>query len=160
MSNNQTKDKSSTLLDNKKARFEYEIIEDYEAGIVLTGTEVKSIRAKNFSFLDSYAKIKNGEIWLVNLHISPFKQASYNNHEPTRPRKLLLNKREIRKLLMKIKEKGLTLVPLRLYLKNGLIKVKLGLCKGKKLYDKRDTTQKREADRDLKRTAKDYNRSD
>ena len=158
MSDKQQKNKIVVLLDNKKARFEYEVVEDYEAGIVLEGSEVKSMRIKNFNFRDSYAKIKNGEVWLISLHVSPFKQASYNNHDPNRDRKLLLTKREIRKLTSKINEKGFTLVPLRIFLKNGLIKVKLGLCKGKRLHDKRQTSQKREADKSLQRAVKEFNR--
>ena len=150
------KDKIIEILKNKKAYFQYSVVESMEAGIVLLGTEVKSLRNRNANFQDSFAKLKNGEVWLVNLHIGKYKHGNINNHEPLRDRKLLLSKREIRRLTGKTKEKGLTLVPLSFYLKRGLIKVKLGLCKGKKLYDKRETIAKRDTKRDVERQMKDY----
>ncbi len=150
------KDKIVELLKNKKAYFQYSVVESIEAGIVLLGTEVKSIRNRNANFQDSFAKLKNGEVYLVNLHIGKYKHGNINNHEPLRERKLLLTKREIRRLTGKVKEKGLTLVPLSFYLKNGLIKVKLGLCKGKKLYDKREAIAQRDTKRDVERQMKDY----
>lgn len=142
-------EKKKTLLVNKKARFEYEILDSFEAGISLVGTEVKSLRQSNANFLDSYAKIKNEEIFIVNLHISEYKYGNIQNHEPKRMRKLLLKKQEIRKLESKVLEKGLTLVPLSFYLKNGKIKLELGLCRGKKLYDKRETIKQRDIERSM-----------
>ncbi|MGE5351862.1 MAG: SsrA-binding protein SmpB [Acidobacteriota bacterium] len=139
---------------NRKARHEYAIIQTYEAGIVLQGTEVKSIRQGKANLLDSYATLKEGELWLVNSHISVYDQGSINNHDPLRTRKLLLNKSEIRKLIGKVKEKGLTLVPLRLYLKNGKVKVELALAKGKKVYDKREDIAKRDFNREMERRVK------
>lgn len=136
---------------NRKARHEYEIIQTYEAGIVLTGTEVKSLRAGKANLVDSYASLRNGELWLLSAHISEYFQGNINNHEPARDRKLLLNKNEIRKLIGKVNEKGLTLVPLRLYFKNGKVKVELALAKGKKVYDKRESIAKRDRQRDQQR---------
>jgi SsrA-binding protein len=141
---------------NKKARFNYQIDAEYEAGIVLVGTEVKSIREGKVNFQDAYADYKNGEIFLRQLHITPYKQTFYNNHEPLRSRKLLLNKAEIKRLAKKINERGLTLIPLKIYFKNGKIKVRIGLAKGKKLYDKRDDIKKRDIKRDMDREKKNY----
>lgn len=140
---------------NRKARHEYEIIQTIEAGIVLLGTEVKSLRQGKINLVDSFAQIKNGEVWLVSAHISEYTQGNINNHEPTRTRKLLLNKVEIRKLTSKVNEKGLTLVPLRVYFSSGKVKVELGLAKGKKVYDKREDIKKRDFQRDQQR--KDHN---
>jgi SsrA-binding protein len=139
---------------NKKARHEYTIIQTYEAGIVLQGTEVKSLRLGKANLVDSYANLKNGEVWLVGAHISVYEQGNINNHEPTRTRKLLLNKSEIRKLIGKVKEKGLTLIPLRLYFKEGKAKVELALAKGKKVYDKRESIAKRDLQREQERRFK------
>jgi len=139
---------------NRKARYEYSIIQILEAGIVLVGTEVKSLRQGKANLVDSYAKIENGEVWLVNLHISEYVQGNINNHDPKRERKLLLNKSEIRKLSVKTKEKGLTLVPLRLYFKNGKVKVEIAVAKGKKVYDKRKDIAKRDFQRDQERKIK------
>ncbi len=139
---------------NRKARHDYEVIDTYEAGIVLLGTEVKSLRAGKANLKDSYARIKNGELWLFGLHISPYSHGSYNNHIPERDRKLLLHKYEIRRLIGKVEEAGLTLVPLKLYFKNGKVKVQLGLARGRKQYDKRQVIAKREADRELRRRLK------
>ncbi|MEI7812980.1 MAG: SsrA-binding protein SmpB [Ignavibacteria bacterium] len=136
---------------NRKARYEYTIIQTYEAGIVLQGTEVKAIRQGKASLTDSYAALKDGEMWLFNAHISVYDQGSINNHEPLRIRKLLLNKSEIRKLIGKVKEKGLTLVPLRLYFKAGKIKLQIALAKGKKIYDKREDIAKRDFQREQQR---------
>lgn len=136
---------------NRKARHEYEIIQTYEAGIVLQGTEVKSLREGKANLVDSYAALRNGELWLLSAHISEYSQGNINNHEPARDRKLLLNKNEIRKLIGKVNEKGLTLVPLRLYFKNGKVKVELALAKGKKVYDKRESIAKRDRQRDQQR---------
>ena len=141
---------------NKKARHNYQIESEYEAGIVLTGSEVKSIREGKVSFQDSYADIKNGEIFLRQLHISPYKYAYYTNHETHRTRKLLLHRYEIRKLSSKIKERGYTLIPLKIYFKNDKIKVLIGLGRGKKLYDKRETIKQKDVERDLDRERKKY----
>jgi SsrA-binding protein len=139
---------------NKKAFYNYEIIEKFEAGMVLVGSEVKSIRDGKVAIHDAWAKIKNGEVWLVGMDVSLYPQAGpYLNHEARRERKLLLHRREIRKLVSKTREKGLTLVPLALYFKEGLAKLELGLGRGKREFDKRDTIKKREADRDLRRRA-------
>jgi SsrA-binding protein len=139
---------------NRKARHEYSIIQTWEAGIVLVGTEVKSLRQGKANLVDSYAKIVNREVWLVNLHISEYTEGNINNHDPKRERKLLLNKSEIRKLIGNTKEKGLTLVPLRLYFKKGKVKVEIALAKGKKVYDKRKDIAKRDFERDQQRKIK------
>ncbi|MBI2430006.1 MAG: SsrA-binding protein SmpB [Ignavibacteriales bacterium] len=139
-------------ISNRKARHDYEIIDVYEAGIVLKGPEVKSLRMGRANLQDSYADLKQGEVWLHNMHISPFEQANRFNHDPVRTRKLLLNKSEIRKLIGKTTEKGLTLIPLKVYFKKGKAKVELALAKGKKEYDRREDIKKREMDRELRRT--------
>ena len=136
------------LLLNKKARFNYFIDETLECGIELQGTEVKSLRENRFSFGDSYARIKEGQLFLIGFHISPYPFGNLHNHEPERERKLLVHKEEIRKLRKKVEEKGFTLVPIKVYLKNGLIKVELGICRGKKLYDKRETIKQRDLERE------------
>ena len=129
---------------NRKAYYEYEILEKVEAGMVLQGTEVKSLRAGKCSLGDSYAEIRGGEMWLVKVHIGPYEQGNRENHDPFRRRKLLLTRREIRKLRPKLEERGLTLIPLALYFKHGLAKIEIGLGRGKKLHDKRDATAKRD----------------
>lgn len=137
---------------NRQARFEYAILESLEAGIALTGTEIKSVRAGKVNLRDAYARIEEGEVWLVGMHISPYEQAgTYFQHDPIRQRKLLLHKREIARLRADLGQKGLTLVPLRLYLKGGRAKLELGLAKGKKLYDKRDSMAERDSRRDVER---------
>lgn len=136
------------LLINKKARFNFFIDETLECGIELQGTEVKSLRENRFSFGDSYARIKEGQLYLIGFHISPYPFGNLHNHEPERERKLLAHKEEIKKLRRKVEEKGFTLVPIKLYLKNGLIKVELGICRGKKLYDKRETIKQRDLERE------------
>ncbi|MBM2840527.1 MAG: SsrA-binding protein [Bacteroidetes bacterium] len=135
---------------NRKARHEYEILDSIEAGIVLTGTEVKSLRQGNANLSDSYAVLKNGELWLLGMHISPYDQGSYANVDPLRTRKLLLHKNEILKLGGKISSKGLTLIPLRVYFTHNIAKVLLGLARGKKEFDKREDIAKREADRRIR----------
>jgi len=139
---------------NKKAFHDFEIVERLEAGLVLQGTEVKSIREGKINLKEAYAKIQNGEVWLVQCHISPYSHGNINNHDPLRKRKLLLHGREIRKLIGKVKERGMTLIPLAVYLKNGMVKLEVGLGKGKKTVDKRaaqqEKTQKREIDKMLK----------
>jgi len=139
---------------NRKARHEYFIEETYEAGIVLQGSEVKSLRDGKANLVDSYARIMRGECILLNAHINPYTAANRYNHEPTRTRKLLLHKREILRLSGKVREKGLTLVALRLYFKGGRAKVELGLARGKKLYDKRETLRKKAAQREVERSLK------
>jgi SsrA-binding protein len=139
---------------NRKARHEYTIIQTFEAGIVLQGTEVKSLRAGKANLVDSHANVKNNEVWLFGAHISEYTQGNINNHIPTRERKLLMKRSEIRKLIGKVKEKGLTLIPLRLYFKNGKVKVELALAKGKKEYDKRETLAKKDFQRDQERRIK------
>jgi len=140
---------------NKKARFEYELIEEIEAGIELRGTEVKSLRLGQVNFKDSYATIKDGEAFLYNLHISPYEQGNLFNHDPLRIKRLLLHKHEIKRLNGKIQEKGLTLVPTKIYLKNGRIKLELGLGKGKKVFDKRREIARRDEQRELQREFKE-----
>ncbi|GAB4229915.1 MAG: SsrA-binding protein SmpB [Stanieria sp.] len=145
------------ISDNRQARFLYEILETYEAGIQLTGTEVKSIREGKANLKDGYALIRNGEAWLINVHISPYQASGqYFNHEPRRTRKLLLHRQEISKLIGQVEQKGLTLVPLKLYFKNGWIKVSIGLAKGKKLHDKRETMKRRQDQREIERAMKRY----
>lgn len=140
---------------NKKALHEYHVEDTFEAGIVLTGTEIKSIRQGRINLKDSYAQINQGEVFLLNMHISPFEQGNRFNHDPTRTRKLLLHKREIAKLIGLTKQKGYTLVPLDLHLKNGFAKIQLALAKGKKLHDKRQAVAKRDADREIRRQLKE-----
>ncbi|HEY9779243.1 MAG TPA: SsrA-binding protein SmpB [Leptolyngbyaceae cyanobacterium] len=145
------------ITDNRKARFLYEILETYEAGIQLMGTEVKSIRGGKINLQDGYALIRSGEVWLINVHISPYTTSSqYFNHDPRRTRKLLLHRQEIRKLIGKVEQQGLTLVPLKMYLKRGLVKVSIGLGKGKKLHDKREDVKRRDDQRDIQRAMKNY----
>jgi SsrA-binding protein len=136
---------------NKRARFDYEILDTWEAGIVLTGTEVKSLRAGRATINDAYGVVKDGEVWLINMHVSPNEQGHVFNHDPTRTRKLLLHGREITRLIGAVERQGLTLVALELYFKGSHAKVKLGLGKGKKLHDKRDTIREREEARDIAR---------
>lgn len=147
-------DSIKKIIRNKKARHEYFILSTYEAGIALLGTEVKSIREGKLNFLDSYARIRNGELWLIGLHISPYEKGNIHNHDPLRERKLLMHSREIERLRKSIDEKGLTFIPLSIYLKNGKIKVELGLAKGKQLYDKRQDSASRDAKREMERAKK------
>jgi SsrA-binding protein len=139
---------------NRRARHDYIILDTYEAGLVLTGSEVKSLRDGKANLSDAYGIVRNGELFLLNLHISPYERASYNNHEPTRTRKLLLHKREIRRLIGAVERQGLTLVPLELYFKRGVAKVAMALGKGKKLHDKRDAEKQRDADREIARAVR------
>lgn len=139
------------VVTNRKALHDYFIIERYETGIVLKGTEVKSLRQGNANLQDGYAMIRNGELWLIGLHINPFEKGNINNHDPKRDRKLLMHRKEIRKLIGKVAEKGLTLVPLRLYFKNNIAKLEVGLAKGKKSYDKREAIAKRDVERSIRR---------
>ncbi|NYE57305.1 SsrA-binding protein SmpB [Carboxydothermus ferrireducens] len=139
------------IAENRKAYHDYHIFEKYEAGIALKGTEVKSIRLGRVNLRDSFARIENGELWLYNMHISPYEQGNRFNHEPKRPRKLLMHKSEIMRLFGKTREKGLTLVPLKLYFKGNYAKIELGLAKGKKMYDKREEMAKRDAAREIEK---------
>lgn len=143
-----------TISLNRKAYRDYHILETVEAGIVLTGSEIKSIRAGKVSLGEAYAAAQDGEIFLLNAHIARYEPASQDNHEPRRPRKLLLHRDEIYELAGKVREKGFTLVPLKLYLKNGIAKVELGLAKGKKLYDKREAIARRDVEREMERATK------
>ncbi|MEO8167851.1 MAG: SsrA-binding protein SmpB [bacterium] len=136
---------------NRKARYDYTILDTYEAGLVLKGTEVKSLRNGKATLADGYAMLNNGELWLIGMHISPYEQGSYSNVDPIRSRKLLLHKTEIRKLAGKMQQKGLALVPLKMYFKNNVAKILIGLAQGKKSYDKRADIAEREIKRDLKR---------
>ena len=142
------------LATNRKAFHEYFVLEKFEAGIALLGTEVKSAREARVNLKESYAAVKEGEAYLLNCHISPYSHGNRENHDPLRKRKLLLHGKEIRKLIGKTQEKGLTLVPLRMYLKRGRIKVELGVARGKKLYDKRETERRKEADRETRAAVK------
>ncbi len=139
------------LAQNRKARFNYTIEDSMECGIVLEGTEVKSVRAGNISFPDGFAEIRNGEVWLKSVHITEYVYSSIFSHDPDRPKKLLLHKDEIKRLVRKVDEKGFTLIPLDFYLKNGRIKVSLGICKGKKLFDKRSDIREKDMKRDIQR---------
>jgi SsrA-binding protein len=149
------KGEGKVVSQNKKAYHDYFIEETYEAGIVLQGTEIKSIRAGKCNLKDSYARIQNGEAWLYSMHVSPYEQGNRYNHDPLRPRKLLLHNKEIAKLYGEAKEAGMALVPLKVYLKNGFAKVLIGLAKGKKNYDKRETLKKKEANREIERAFRD-----
>lgn len=143
------------VADNRQARYKYEILETYEAGVELQGTEVKSIREGKANLRDGYALVRNQEAWLLNVHISPYEIASeYFNHDPRRTRKLLLHRKEIQKLIGKVEQQGLTLVPLKMYLKRGWVKVTIGLARGKKLYDKREDLKKKAQQRDIDRALK------
>ncbi len=143
-----------TLATNRKAYHDYHIQDSVEAGIVLTGTEIKSIRAGRVSLREAYVKPEGGELWLLNAHIARYEAGSYLSHEPMRPRKLLLHRKQIDNLISKVSEKGLTLVPLKLYIKGSIAKVEVALAKGKKLYDKRESIARRETEREIGRVVK------
>lgn len=146
----------NVMAQNKKARHDYAILDTYEAGLVLTGTEIKSIRAKRVNLTDGFAQIRNGEAWLMNIHISEYVQGNRFNHDPLRNRKLLLHKKEIAKLQSATQDKGITIVPLRIYIKNGVAKVLIGVAKGKHEYDKRETIKRRDQNRQIERVLKHY----
>ena len=139
------------IAENRKARFNFFVEDSYECGIELKGTEVKSVKNGNISFPDAFAEIQNGEIWVKNLHISEYAFSSVFNHDPDRPKKLLLHKEEIKRITRKVEEKGYTLIPLDFYLKNGRVKTTLGICRGKKQFDKRATIKDRDVQRDIQR---------
>jgi SsrA-binding protein len=143
------------IAENRKAYHDYHIIDRWEAGIVLLGTEVKAIREGRVNLRDSFARVERGEVWLENVHISPYSHRGYADHAERRPRKLLLNRHEIRKLVGQVAEKGMSLVPLELYLKKGRVKVLLGLAKGKQAHDKRETIRRREVDRETRAAVKE-----
>lgn len=151
------KGEGKVVAQNKKARHDYTIVDTIEAGLVLTGTEIKSVRAARINLKDGYAQIKKGEAWLVNVHIAPYEEGNIWNQDPTRTRKLLLHKKQIAKLEGEVKGTGMTLVPLKVYIKDGFAKVLIGLAKGKHDYDKRESIKRREQVRDLKRTMKAIN---
>jgi SsrA-binding protein len=146
------------LAENRKALHDYEVLETFEAGVVLLGTEVKSIRDGRVNLRDSYAQIDGGELFVFNVHISPYTHRGYADHEPLRKRKLLVHRAEIRKLIGRTVEKGLTLVPLRMYLKNGRVKLAVSLVRGKKMHDKRETMRRRELDRETRAAVKSKQR--
>ncbi len=146
----------SDIAQNRKARFNYEILEDVEAGLVLTGSEVKSMRAGKVNIADAYAIPKDGALYLLNCHVAPYDKAGYTGHDPLRPRKLLLKEREMLRLFGKVQEKGLTLVPLKLYFKGPWAKVLLGLGKGKKMHDKRESIKRRDSEREVSRAIRKH----
>ncbi len=151
------KDMEKLIATNKKAYHDYFVEDTYEAGVVLVGCEVKSLRAGGVNLRDSFVIIKNGEVFVIGMHISPYKMGSYFNPDPRRTRKLLLNRCEINKLRGKVEQKGYTLVPLKIYFKDSLVKIELGLCKGKELHDKRAAIKEKENKRNIDRVMKEYN---
>ena len=154
MAQTEKQDDRHVVARNKRARHDYHILDSWEAGLVLTGTEVKSLRDGKATMADAYAVVKDGEVFLLNLHISPYEQGNQFNHEPTRTRKLLLHRKEIRRLIGAVERQGLTLIPLELYFRGGVAKVSLALGKGKKLHDKRADDRKRTDEREMARVAR------
>lgn len=150
--------KDNVVAQNKKVHYDYEITETFEAGIVLTGTEIKSVRQARINIRDGFARVRNGEVWLSNVHISPFDEGNIWNVDPTRSRKLLLHKKQIAKIEAEISQAGMSFVPLRVYIKDGFAKVFMGLAKGKKNYDKRETIKRKEQNRDIAKQLKAFNR--
>ena len=146
------------IAENRKAFHDFHILETFEAGVALLGTEVKAIREGRVNLRDSYGRVEGGEVFVMNIHISPYSHRGYSDHEPLRRRKLLLHKQEIRKLVGKTTERGMTLVPLRLYFRNGLVKMAIGLAKGKKEFDRRETIKRRETDRETRAAVKERQR--
>ena len=145
----------TSIAENRKAFHDFHMLETFEAGMALLGTEVKAIREGRVNLRDSFARVEDGEVWIYNVHISPYSHRGYANHDPTRRRKLLLHRQEIRKLIGKTVERGMTLVPTRMYFKNGRIKIAISLAKGKKAHDKRETIKRREADRETRAAVKE-----
>ena len=141
-------------IENRRARFEYEWLEQFEAGIVLTGTEIKSIRTGQISIAEAYARIRDGELWLLSMHVPPYKEGSFSNVDPNRPRKLLVHRKEIDRLAGRVSEKGLTLIPVRLYFKRGRVKISIALARGKKTWDKRRDERDRDVQRELARAVR------
>jgi SsrA-binding protein len=152
----ENEDHIKVIANNRKARYNYEITSSLEVGMVLQGSEVKSMRAGKASLVDAYGRIRNGELWLIGMHIAQYKEATFANHEPTRERKLLLHKQEIKKIKRKVEEKGITLVPLKLYFKNNIAKLELGIARGKRKYDKKVSIAERDAKRDIQREQKQF----
>lgn len=144
------------LAQNRKAGHDYSIIDTIEAGVVLTGTEIKSIRNRRINLKDGFAQVRNGEVWLMNVHISSYDQGNQFNHDPLRKRKLLLHKKQIQRLMNESSNKGITIVPLKVYLKGGFAKVLLGIGKGKRAYDKRESIKRKDQERQIQRTLKNY----
>jgi SsrA-binding protein len=157
MTKAETSEKIKIITQNKKAFHDFEIIEKFEAGMVLLGTEVKSLREGRANLKDSYAKVRRSEVYLIGLHISPYSHASFDNHDPERQRKLLLHSFEIKRLLGKTQERGFSLVPLKLYFKDGKAKVEIALARGKKEYDKRESLRRKEENREMDRLRKRHN---
>ena len=153
------KGEGKLIAQNRKARHDYFVEDTYEAGVVLQGTEIKSIRAGRVNLKDSFARIQQGEVYLYNMHVSPYEQGNRYNHDPLRTRKLLLHRKQINKLIGDTKEQGYSLIPLKLYVKNGYAKILIGLAKGKKKYDKREDLKKKEAKRDIERAFKERQRN-
>lgn len=149
-----TDDGRESIAKNRRARFDYTILDTWEAGIVLTGSEVKSLRDGKANITDAYAILKDGEVYLLNLHVSPYEKASFFNHEPTRTRKLLLHKKEIKKMIGSVERQGLTLIPLELYFKRGRAKVAIALGKGKQMHDKRQDLKRKDDERDMQRAVR------
>ncbi len=154
-----SKSETKTITTNRKALHNYFVDEEYEAGLVLLGTEVKSLRESRVELTDAYGRFENNELWLVNAHIAPYPHGTHVNHEPDRPRKLLMHRRELNRLRNKIETAGFTLIPLELYFKGSNVKARIGLCRGKKLFDKRESIRKREAAREIARKTQDARRS-
>lgn len=150
------KGEGKLIAQNKKARHDYTIVDTMEAGIVLQGTEIKSIRNARINLKDGFVRVRNNEAWLMNVHISPYEQGNIFNHDPLRTRKLLLHKKQIQRLLVETKNTGMTIVPLKVYIKNGFAKVLIGLAKGKKEYDKRESIKRKEQERQISRVLKNY----
>lgn len=150
------KTQDNTMATNRKARHDYEIIETLEAGIALKGTEIKSVRQGRLNLKDGYVQIRNGEAWLQNVHISPYEQGNQFNHDPVRPRKLLLHKRQIKQWEKESRQSSFTIVPLKVYIVRGKAKVQIGLARGKNLYDKRHSLKEKQMKRDIQRTLKEY----
>ena len=148
----------ANIAENRKAFHDFHLLDTFEAGLVLLGTEVKAIREGRVNLRDSFARVESGEVWIYNVHINPYSHRGYSDHEPTRKRKLLLHRAEIRKLIGKTVEKGMTLVPTRMYFQNGHVKVAISLAKGKKAHDKRETIKRREADRETRAAVKERRR--
>ena len=141
-------------IDNRRARFEYEWLEQFEAGIALTGTEIKSIRKGQISIGEAYARIRDGELWLLSMYVPPYKEGSFSNVDPNRPRKLLVHRKDIDRLQNRVSEKGLTLIPVRLYFKRGMVKISVALARGKKIWDKRKTEKDRDVEREMARATR------
>jgi len=158
MAKTEREDAQSTIADNRKAHHDFHLLETFECGVVLLGTEVKAIREGRVNLRDSFARVEEGEVFLYNVHISPYSHRGSADHDPLRRRKLLLHRDEIRKLIGKTVEKGMTLVPVRMYMKNGRVKVAISLAKGKKEYDKRETIKRREIDRETRAAIKERRR--